>query len=73
VLTAVIASAQSTGIWMAVGGTIAVLAISAVFYVVGRGEDREREQAARPPPPPDGAPQAPRPRPPRANPRRRRP
>ncbi len=49
-LTAVVASAQSTGIWMAVGGTIAVLVISAVFYVVGRGEDREREQAAQPPP-----------------------
>ena len=47
---------------MAIGGIIAVIAISAVFYLVGRGEDREREQAAaaraaaaegEPPPQPD--------------------
>jgi len=65
VLTAIIASSTSSAILMAVGGIIAVLAISAVFYVVGRGEDREREQAARDAPragephvTPDGEPHA---------------
>ena len=61
-----IASSTGTGILMAIGGIIAVLAISAVFYVVGRGEDRERERAAadraaaaadEPEPPPQPQPQ----------------
>jgi len=43
---AIIGSAASTGIEMAVGGILAVLVISAIFYAVGRGEDRERAQAA---------------------------
>jgi hypothetical protein len=46
VLSAIAASSTSTGILMAIGGILAVIAISAVFYVVGRGEDRDREQAA---------------------------
>ena len=44
--TTIIASSADTGIAMAVGGIIAVIALSAVFYAIGRGEDREREQAA---------------------------
>jgi hypothetical protein len=39
-------SAASTGVGMAVGGIVAVIAISAIFYAVGRGEDRDRAQAA---------------------------
>jgi hypothetical protein len=42
----VIASSAGSGIAIAIGGIIAVIAISAVFYVVGRSEDRERELAA---------------------------
>jgi hypothetical protein len=34
-------------------GLLAVLAVSYVFYLVGRAEDRDRERAAAPPPPPD--------------------
>ena len=45
-LSTIIASSASSGIAMAIGGIVCVLALSAVFYVVGRGEDREREHAA---------------------------
>lgn len=45
-LTALIASNAGSGIVIAIGGIVAVLAISALFYAVGRSEDREREQAA---------------------------
>jgi len=43
-----LAASDASAIGMAVGGIVAVLAISAVFYAIGRGEDRERAQA--PPP-----------------------
>jgi hypothetical protein len=46
-LSALLASAAGTGVAMALGGTVVVLVISAAFYVVGRGEDRDRAQAAR--------------------------
>jgi hypothetical protein len=40
-----LASSASTGIGVALGGIAAVLVISAVFYVIGRGEDRDRAAA----------------------------
>jgi hypothetical protein len=46
-LSAPFASNAGTGVAMAIGGTVIVLVISAVFYVIGRGEDRDRAQAAR--------------------------
>jgi len=42
----VLAASTGTGIGMAIGGIAAVLAISAVFYVIGRGEDRDRAASA---------------------------
>jgi hypothetical protein len=36
------ASSSANAIGMAVGGILAVLVISAAFYLIGRGEDRER-------------------------------
>jgi hypothetical protein len=36
---------------LALAGVIAVLAVSYVFYLVGRAEDRDRAAAAKPPPP----------------------
>ena len=41
-----LASSKGTGIGMAVGGIAAVLVVSAVFYVIGRGEDRDRAASA---------------------------
>ncbi|MDX6677527.1 MAG: hypothetical protein QOE31_1579 [Solirubrobacteraceae bacterium] len=49
-----LAASTGTGIGMAIGGIAAVLVISAVFYVIGRGEDRDRA-AARDAQPQDGA------------------
>jgi hypothetical protein len=40
------ASSKGTGIGMAIGGIAAVLVVSAVFYVIGRGEDRDRAASA---------------------------
>ena len=37
---------------LALAGVIAVIAVSYVFYLVGRAEDRDRAAAAKPPPPP---------------------
>ena len=37
---------------LAVAGVVAVLAVSYVFYLVGRAEDRDRAAAAKPPPAP---------------------
>jgi len=48
-MIAVLASSAGAGIAMAIGGIAAVLVISAVFYVIGRGEDRDRAAAARAP------------------------
>ncbi|HEV7808205.1 MAG TPA: hypothetical protein VGO80_20520 [Solirubrobacteraceae bacterium] len=42
-----VASSAGTGVGMALGGIAAVLVISAVFYAIGRGEDRDRAAAAR--------------------------
>jgi hypothetical protein len=36
---------------LALAGVIAVAAVSYVFYLVGRAEDRDRAAAAKPPPP----------------------
>jgi len=46
VIIDVLAASTGTGIGMAIGGIVAVLAISAVFYAIGRGEDRDRAAAA---------------------------
>ena len=76
-----LAASAGSAIAMGVGGIVAVLAVCAVFYAIGRGEDRDRASA-----PPAGAPDEPaaaepvapeatppRPRSPRGAPRRRRP
>lgn len=81
-----LASSTGTAVAMGLGGIVAVLAVCAVFYAVGRGEDRDRETApvagapvAEAPPEPaaeDAAPphaNPPRPRSPGSAPRRRRP
>jgi hypothetical protein len=41
---------------LALAGIIAVAAVSYVFYLVGRAEDRDRAAAAKPPPPPEPKP-----------------
>jgi hypothetical protein len=41
---------------LALAGVIAVAAVSSVFYLVGRAEDRDRAAAAKPPPPPEPKP-----------------
>jgi hypothetical protein len=46
-LATIAGSAAGTGAGMALGGIAAVLVISAVFYAVGRGEDRDRARATR--------------------------
>ena len=43
-------STTLVAILLAVAGVIAVAAVSYVFYLVGRAEDRERAAAAEPPP-----------------------
>jgi len=52
------AASAGTGIAIAAIGIGVVLAISVVFYIVGRGEDRARELAARPAPADDEQPPA---------------
>ena len=42
----IVAGATGTAIAMGVAGIVAVVAISAVFYAIGRGEDRDRAAAA---------------------------
>jgi hypothetical protein len=56
----VLAASAGQGFAVAAIGILAVLVISAVFYVVGRGEDRQRERdrAAREAPPDDEQPPA---------------
>jgi hypothetical protein len=39
---AILASTTGTAIAIALAGIVAVIAVSAVFYVIGRGEDRDR-------------------------------
>jgi hypothetical protein len=41
----ILAASAGNAVGMAVGGVLAVLVISAVFYLVGRGEDRDRAAA----------------------------
>jgi len=75
-----LAASDATAIGMAVGGIVAVLAVSGVFYAIGRGEDRERAQAPPPatpaeepaPPADEPAPDAQHRRLPASPPRRRR-
>jgi hypothetical protein len=43
---AILAASTATGIAMALGGIACVLVVSAVFYLVGRGEDRDRARDA---------------------------
>jgi hypothetical protein len=80
----ILGSSASTGVGMAIGGIVVVLVISAVFYVIGRGEDRDRARARPTTAPDDGPDEARAPReaphggaapsrlPPRARMRRRR-
>jgi hypothetical protein len=73
----IVASGAGNAVAMGVGGVVAVLVISAVFYVIGRGEDRDRATLDAPPAPPVADPAPPEPRPDRRLParakRRRRP
>jgi hypothetical protein len=50
-------STEVAAVVLALAGVVAVVAISWVFYRIGKAEDREREaaQARRPPPPPPEA------------------
>lgn len=56
------AASAGTAVAIAAGGIAAVLAVSAVFYIIGRGEDLDRSQAppaadaTSDPPPPDEPP-----------------
>ena len=75
--SAILAAASAgTAVAIAAGGIAAVLAVSAVFYVIGRGEDREHAQQPPATPPASDPPPAPAPERPRlsagARPRRRR-
>jgi hypothetical protein len=45
-------STTMAAILLALAGILAVAAVSYVFYLVGRAEDRDRAAAAKPPPPP---------------------
>jgi hypothetical protein len=45
-------STTMAAILLAVAGVLAVAAVSYVFYLVGRAEDRDRAAAAKPPPEP---------------------
>lgn len=49
-----LASSTGNAVAMGVGGIVAVLAVCAVFYAIGRGEDRDRATVA-----PAGAPREP--------------
>ena len=51
----IFAATTGNAIAMGVGGIAAVLAVCAVFYAIGRGEDRDRAAAASAEPPPDPA------------------
>ncbi len=45
----ILAASSGNAVGMAVGGILAVVLISAVFYFVGRGEDRDRAAPSGPP------------------------
>jgi hypothetical protein len=60
-------STPLVAIVIALVGLLGVLLVSYAFYVVGRAEDREREQAGKPAPAPEPEPEPehePHPRPP---------
>jgi hypothetical protein len=42
----ILASGAGSAVAMGVGGIVAVLVVSVVFYVIGRGEDRDRATPA---------------------------
>ena len=46
-------STQVAAAVLALAGVAAVVAVSWVFYRIGKAEDREREAARPPPPPPE--------------------
>ncbi|MEY2516451.1 MAG: hypothetical protein QOJ89_3809 [bacterium] len=45
-MIAILASSTGSAVAMALGGIAAVVVVSAVFYLVGRGEDRDRAASA---------------------------
>jgi hypothetical protein len=49
-------STTMVAVVLALAGVIAVVAVSYVFYLVGRAEDRDRAASAEPPPEPDPEP-----------------
>jgi hypothetical protein len=49
-------STTTVAILLALAGVLAVVAVSYVFYLVGRAEDRDRAAAAEPPPEPEPKP-----------------
>jgi hypothetical protein len=49
-------STTTAAILLALAGVLAVVAVSYVFYLVGRAEDRDRAAAAPPPPEPEPKP-----------------
>jgi hypothetical protein len=53
-------STEVAAVVLALVGVAAVVAVSWVFYRIGKAEDREREAARRPPPPlPENEPEPP--------------
>jgi hypothetical protein len=53
-----LASSTGNAVAMGVGGVVAVLAVCAVFYAIGRGEDRDRASVRAAEAPPAEAPPA---------------
>jgi hypothetical protein len=49
-------STTMVAVLLALAGVVAVIAVSYVFYLVGRAEDRDRAAAAKPPPEPEPEP-----------------
>ena len=45
-MTVLADSTAVTAVVLALAGLVMVLAVSAIFYVIGRGEDRDREREA---------------------------
>jgi hypothetical protein len=50
-------STEAAAVVLALVGVAAVVAVSWVFYRIGKAEDREREAARRPPPAPSPEPE----------------
>lgn len=49
----IVAASAGNAVAMGIGGVVCVLAVCAVFYVIGRGEDRDRARVARTVVPPE--------------------